>query len=515
MASVAENPDSTTTSKYVELCNWLREVNYLRGAAGLLGWDEQVMLPEGGLNARGKQKAALAACLHDRQSDTKLGDLIKAAESEADSMSSMEKANVRDARRSYDLRTKLSRELAAKEAELEVEGFIAWKKARETSDFSTFEPVLQKIFDLRKEIASTTRPGWDTYDACIDLFERGMTAERLSEIFDELKAGLIPLLNKIRKALPDAKALPESLKGSSEWDAERQATMCEEIARAIGFDFKRGRLDVSVHPFTGGTDPSDVRITTRYSSGNPWEGIMGTIHEVGHAMYEQGRNEEFAGLPVSESLSMGAHESQSLFWERCIGQSRGFWKFAAPIVHRLFPHTKDATANDFYRGVNRVMPDCLIRVETDEVTYPLHVILRFELERGVLDGSISVSELPKLWNEKFKQYLGTVPDSDATGVLQDVHWSGGAIGYFPTYTLGAIAAVQWYNAVQRAIPDLEEKMAQGNYEEIKSWLNENVHKVGSLYPSLDELLETGTGEPLNVKYFIQYLTEKYSELYNI
>mmetsp|Transcript_29400 Transcript_29400/g.113834 ORF Transcript_29400/g.113834 Transcript_29400/m.113834 type:complete len:295 (+) Transcript_29400:1007-1891(+) len=281
------------------------------------------------------------------------------------------------------------------------------------------------------------------------------------------------------------------------------------------FSLGRGRLDVSVHPFTGGSDPADVRITTRYSSDNPWEGIMGTVHEVGHAMYEQGRNEEFSGLPVSSALSLGAHESQSLFWERYVGQSLGFWEFASKAVHEIFPHTSSIPAKEFYRGVNRVMPNCFIRVETDEVTYPLHVILRFELEKGIMDGSIALEDVPRRWNDKFEEYLGVRPDSDANGVLQDVHWSGGAIGYFPTYTLGAIAGAQWFYAVKKEFPDLNEKMAKGEFSEVKKWLNENVHSVGSLHSSLDELLESVTGEPLNVKYFLQYLNDKYRAYYGL
>ena len=262
--------------------------------------------------------------------------------------------------------------------------------------------------------------------------------------------------------------------------------MCKEIAGAIGFDFERGRMDVSVHPFTGGSHPSDVRITTRYSEDNWIEGIAGTIHECGHAMYEQGRSHGQMDLPASQALGMATHESQSLLWERMVGQSRAFWIWVTPIVHKYFPHTKDCTPEDFYRAVNIVTPS-LIRVDADEVTYPLHVIVRFELERALFSGEMSVDDLPKAWNEKMEAYLGVTPPSDKEGVLQDVHWSGGAFGYFPSYSLGAMIATQLYYKAREDIGDLEGQIARGEFKELRAWLNANIHESGSVHPSADEV----------------------------
>lgn len=270
---------------------------------------------------------------------------------------------------------------------------------------------------------------------------------------------------------------------------------------------------MSVHPFTGGAGPDDVRITTRYSTENPFEGIMGTVHESGHAMYEQGRNGKYDGLPVSDALSMGAHESQSLFWERMIGQSVGFWEAVLPQIHDKFPHTKDATADDLFFAVNQVNRS-LIRVDADELTYPFHIMLRFELEKKLMNGTLDVADLPKAWNEGMKQYIGIDVPTDSKGCLQDIHWPSGAFGYFPSYSLGAMTAAQIYKYLEnKAMPDIEEKIRSGQFSDIRDWLQTEIHKTGSLYPSLDKLLEKVTGEPLNPKYFLEYLEGKYSKVY--
>lgn len=271
--------------------------------------------------------------------------------------------------------------------------------------------------------------------------------------------------------------------------------------------------DVSVHPFTGGAGPEDVRITTRYSKELPFEGIMGTVHETGHAMYEQGRNSKYGGLPVSNALSMGAHESQSLFWERMIGQNVGFWEAVLPKIHEKMPHTKDVTANDLFFAVNQVNRS-LIRVEADELTYPFHIILRFELEKKMMNGTLDVKDLPQAWKDGMKEHLGVEVPNDKLGCLQDIHWPSGAFGYFPSYTLGAMTAAQLYRHLKAEVmPDIEERIKSGNFDGIKNWLKTEIHEVGSLYPSLDELLEKVTGEPLNPTYFLEYLEEKYSKVY--
>lgn len=271
---------------------------------------------------------------------------------------------------------------------------------------------------------------------------------------------------------------------------------------------------MSVHPFTGGAGPEDVRITTRYSKELPFEGIMGTIHETGHAMYEQGRNNKYAGLPVSDSLSMGVHESQSLFWERMIGQNVNFWRAVLPKIHEALPHTKKVSADDLFFAVNQVQRG-FIRVDADELTYPFHVILRFELEKKLVDGSLDVKDLPSAWNDGMRKHLGVEVANDKEGCLQDIHWPSGAFGYFPSYTLGAMMAAQLFRHMkENVMPDIDERIAKGEFKSIREWLRTEIHEVGSLYPSLDELLEKVTGESLNPQYFLEYLEDKYMKMYS-
>lgn len=273
------------------------------------------------------------------------------------------------------------------------------------------------------------------------------------------------------------------------------------------------RADVSVHPFTGGACPDDVRITTRYSKQVPFEGIMGTVHETGHAMYEQGRNAKYEGLPVSDALSMGAHESQSLFWERMIAQNVGFWECMLPKIHENLPHTREVSADEFFFAVNQVNRS-LIRVDADELTYPFHIMLRFELEKKLLDGSLAVDELPKAWKDGMKRLLDVEVESDKVGCMQDVHWPSGAFGYFPSYSLGAMTAAQLFRYLKKnVIKDVDDIIRKGEYGKIREWLRKEIHEVGSLHASLDELLQAVTGEPLNPQYFLDYLEEKYANVY--
>ena len=431
------------------------------------------------------------------------------------------RANIRDAVDAFDKEARKSSEAAQKEAQLESEANQAWAEARKASDFSLFAGKLTEIFELKKEVAAITRPALkdEPYDGALDAFERGMRAERLDSIFDELREGLVPLLEAInaKAADPSIDAPHPALEFGERWDVEAQAELSRDVAGRMGYSFDNGRLDVSTHPFTGGAEPQDVRMTTRYSA-NWAEGFGATIHETGHALYEQGRDvgEEGLGLPSSRALSMGVHESQSLLWERMVLQSREFWDFATPLFHERFEFTKGATAADFYRTYNRVAPGC-IRVEADEVTYPLHVILRYDIERKLFAGEMSVDEVPAYWIERMKADLGVDVPDDAQGCLQDIHWSFGAVGYFPSYTLGAIMAVQIFNAAKADLGDAElrAQIARGDFGTLREWLRRKVHSVGSVHASPDELLTSICGEPVSPRPFLDYLRAKYSELYEL
>lgn len=505
---------------YTRLKSKLKEIECLNGVRGLVSWDEMVLMKSGSSNARNQQKSALAAVIYDKETSSELEELLNSMKNHQDkddnTVNVFDQAVVREARRDFTLSKLKKKEQAMREAELEGEGYQAWVEARTNNDYKKFQPVLQEILDLRKEIAKATRPHLSLYDGNIDIFERGMKSERLDKIFSLAKVQLIPLLEKVSKSETKSKYItPEALKGGDLWRVEEQTKLCQLVADKLGFDFGKGRLDVSVHPFTGGSHPTDVRITTRYSANNWLQGVAGTVHEVGHALYEQGRNPDYDNLPVSRALSMGVHESQSLFWERMVFQSQEFWEWFTPHMHQHFPHTKSVSADQFNEYVNQVHAG-FIRVEADELTYPLHIILRFELEKGMFDGSISVADIPRVWNAKMKESLGLSVTEDSQGCLQDVHWSGGAMGYFPSYTLGAMIAAQLFEHIETtSIPDLRYQIRNGEFKKLREWLRLNIHQVGSLYESPDELLQAVTGKPLDPEIYIRYLEKKYSKLYHL
>jgi len=500
---------------YNEAAKKLKEVSVLGGISGLLGWDEMVMLPPGAVECRGQQKEALAGVMFDKRTDAELGRLLAEVKAAIDAgqsgLSPYECATIRDAHKDFVRTTAIPKDLAQAMAKLEIEAYVAWVQAREQSDFSKFAPYLQQWVDLNKQKAKHIDPKSDPYDVLLDDYEKGMTSKRLDEIFAQVRQGLMPLIQAI-KAKGAASIDDSIVKG--EFDVDKQAALCKQVALDIGFSLEKGRLDVSVHPFTGGAHSTDVRMTTRFKPDNVMEGLTGAIHETGHALYEQGRNLDYDGLPVNQALSMGVHESQSLLWERMVALSPPFATYLLPRLKEAFPGKFDkATPDMLFRAANVVQDPSYIRVESDEVTYPMHVILRYEIERGLISGAIQVNDVPKIWNEKMQQYLGVTPPTEAKGCLQDVHWGAGLFGYFPTYTLGAIYACQIYAKAQQDIPGLSERIEKGQFAELKSWLNKNVHELGSLHDSGDELMKAVTGSPLNPQFFLEYLNKKYTDLY--
>ena len=498
---------SAQAEAYTALAAELKEIDSLSGIDNILSWDELVIMKERSAASRAAQKAALASVIHQRQTSEKLGELIKSAEQES-GLGPMEQASVRDARLSFDRKTKvippfrfvsplsklfsltcffpllfsslslslslskLPSELAKLQATLSSEGYQSWAKARASDDYETFKPVLAKIIQLRVDEAKAVAPEMLAYDYQIDKFERGMKASRLREIFDEVKAGLVPLIKEITSA--KKLSVDSRLAGGDAaptFEVSKQEALCSQVMEKLGFE---GRLDKSLHPFTGGT-ASDVRITTRYDPKDFISGVAGLIHETGHALYEQNRPAgDNLGMPVSEALSMGIHESQSLLFERMIGQSEEFWTYFQPMVADTFEFTKDLSKEDFYAAINKVEKN-LIRVDADELTYPLHIIIRFELEQGLFDGSITVDNLPAKWNELYASYLGIDVPSDKEGCLQDVHWGSLAFGYFPSYTLGAMYACQFFQHAEKSIPGLRAEIAEGNFTNLRQWLNDNIH----------------------------------------
>ena len=517
-----------TSSPYQQLRDELAEIDALSGIEGLLQWDEQVMMPsgDGAASARAKASSALAGVVHAKRTASSLGELIelcgggKATQEKlgADA-TTFDVANVKRAAEGFDRASRVPPAMAKKEAELGSRGYRAWMEAKKNSDYSVFAPVLKEWVELVKERSSLINPGGDPYDTALDDYERGLTSARLDEIFAPVKAEVSALIKQVYDVEEGPVAL-RSIGGKSvltgDFDAEKQAALSRQIALDMGFDLTAGRLDVSAHPFTGGADFTDVRMTTRYKSDDLSEGLTGTIHETGHALYEQGRPREYAGQPVSQAHSMGVHESQSLLWERMVALSPDFSTFLLPKLSGAFYGQFDGVTNDqLHASFNTVKKPRFIRVESDELTYPMHVILRYELEQGLIKGDVDVDALPELWNAKMEELLGHRPPDDAKGVLQDVHWSAGAIGYFPTYLLGAMYACQIYGTALTKLPGLQDEIRKGEFARLREWLNKNVHALGSSFDSADALLEHVTGKPLDGEAFVKYLREKYTKLYGL
>lgn len=503
----------TMEGKYDEVAKKLREITALEGISGLLGWDEMVMLPSGSSGCRGDQKAALAGVLYDKRTDATLGKLLADLKQSGDGLNQVQSAVVRDAHKEFVRSSAIPKELAQRMAMLESTAYEAWVEARKSSDFSKFAPSLEDWVDVNRKRAAYIDPHAPAYDVLLDIYEKGMVTSRLDEVFAEVRAGLVPLIADLKKrgTRPDDSWLKR------DYNVDTQAKLCHQIALDLGFDIEKGRLDVSVHPFTGGTHPTDVRMTTRFKKDDVSEAITGAIHETGHAMYEQGRNlsPEWKDLPVNQAMSMGVHESQSLLWERMVALSKPFQHYLLPKLREFFPDFPDVTPEALYAAQNTIREPSLIRVDADELTYTLHVILRYEIERGLIDGSIKVADVPALWNAKMQDYLGATPPNDAQGCLQDIHWSGGAMGYFPTYTLGAMYAAQIFECAEASIPGLLDSLAKGEFAPLRLWLNEKIHRVGSLYASGDELMIAVTGKPLDPQVYLSYLRKKYTELYKL
>ncbi|KAF8926168.1 hypothetical protein BGZ47_002863 [Haplosporangium gracile] len=522
-----------------------KEIDHLNGIGGILQWDQEVMMPKKAAAVRSEQMSVLVGILHEILTSPVQGALLDELECRKNHedltavLNPFELANIRLARKQYKEETQVPVEITKACAALNSKASAAWTEAREKSNFSKFAPFLEEqIKVVRQSIGYKIGGGTNEearkinekaraslglsetdecykgyYQGLMNIYETGFKEDRLQALFADLKKHLIPLIAKIK-----AKNFQHDNSFLlRDYDIKKQTEYSHSLAKKIGFDTDAGRLDVSTHPFSGGAHPTDVRMTTRYTLNNIQEGITGTVHETGHSVYEQGRNKEYFGTPVSVSLSLGIHESQSLLWERMVGLGKPFWTYALPLLKEKFPedaHIQSVTVEQFYLGFNRVEPG-FIRIEADEVTYSMHVILRYEIEKALIEGDIQVADVPAVWNAKMKEYLGLDVTEDRLGCLQDIHWSFGMFGYFPTYTLGSIYAVQIYNHAREVIPDLDEHLAKGEFHVLKEWLNKNVHEQGSLRESGDALVFDLTGRYLDSSLYVKYLTEKYTAIYDL
>ena len=495
---------------YEQLKARLATISDLGSANSLLFWDRQTYMPHGGVVGRAEQMATLSRLAHQMLVDAETDRLLSAAV--VPDLSSEKGALVRRARREYEQATKLPAELVADTTRVTALAEPAWVKAREESNWAIFAPHLEKIVPLKREAAEHLGYEDHPYDALLDGYEPGAKKAQLEKMFEELKEGVVPLVRAVaeQKGNEEARAVP--LYGK--FNESEQKMLGEAVISAFGYDWKRGRQDRSVHPFCINFGPGDVRVTTRFDEGWLAPALFGTMHEAGHALYEQGVNPDYARTPLAGGTSMGVHESQSKLWENLVGRSRPFWSHYYPELQQTFPEALGRVDLEaFYRAINALEPS-LIRVEADEATYNLHILLRFELEVALLEGTLSVADLPSAWDTKMEEYLGIAPGNDTEGVLQDVHWSNGLFGYFPTYAIGNVLSVQFFYAAAKAHPEIPAEMKEGRFSTLHGWLRENIYRYGSRYYP-DELVEKVTGRPLDTRPYLYYLKNKFGEVYDL
>lgn len=499
---------------YTKLTTELREITTLASVSAIVGWDEQVMLRPGGMEFRSRQAALLARLIHERFTSKQIGDWL--GELEVSELAKDKDADaavvLRELRRDYDRATKVPATLVEEFARTTTLAQAAWVEARAKNDFPSYAPWLAKVFELRRqEAACVGSPTGNPYDALVDTYEAGETVESLTQLFDAMKPRLVKLIERV--AGSSRKAPHDILERAYAKDAQEK--LARHAAEAIGFDNNAGRLDVSVHPFCTGIAPGDTRITTRYDEHFFGDAFFGTLHETGHAMYEQGLPKAtHFGTALAEATSLGIHESQSRLWENLVGRSRVFWTHFLPKARDAFPQTLDGVREeDWMFAINDIQPS-FIRTEADEATYNLHVLLRFELEPKLLSGDLPVSDVPRIWNERFKSYLGLDVPDDARGCLQDVHWACGLVGYFPTYVLGNMYAAQFYEQAKKDLGDLEAQIARGEFAPLLAWLRSNIHVHGKRYRGR-ELAKRITGKDISPDALLNHLERKASEYYGV
>ncbi len=477
---------------YEDLLRRGREQAVLGSCASLLGWDEQTLMPPGGAEYRGEQVALLAGLVHDRATDPRIGDLL--GEVEASSLvadpDSPEAANVREIRRAFTRQTCLPRSLVEELARTTSVAQGEWVLARRASDFARFRPWLETILGLKRQEAQCVGFETSAYDALLDDYEPGATERDLSSLFEGLRAELVPLVASIVESggRPD----PSLLRG--DYPIDRQRIFGETVAAAVGFDFARGRLDTTAHPFCSGIGPGDCRITTRFDPSDFTESLFSILHEAGHALYEQGLDPAKFGTPMGEAVSLGLHESQSRMWENAVGRGAAFWSHFLPMARQIFREPlRSVSPEAFLKAIHAVEPS-LIRIQADEVTYNLHILIRFGLERDLIAGNLTADDVPGAWNEAYRRDLGVSPENDAEGCLQDIHWSAGLFGYFPTYTLGNVYAAQLFAKAKAELGDLDAEFARGDFSGLLGWLRRNVHRHGKRYRAADLIRKvTGSG----------------------
>jgi carboxypeptidase Taq len=478
----------------------------------LLSWDQQVNMPPGGAEARAMQRATINRLYHEKFVSDEMGAALEAVQPELRGLDpdSDQVRMVARVRRDYEKLRKVTPEWVSEFSRVTSLAHQTWEKAREESDFAQFQPHLKEILGLRRQYADFFAPYDHVYDPLLDFFEPGMKTAQVKRVFDELRPQQVELVQAIGESGVE---IDDSIL-HQDFDKQKQLDFGLEVVKRFGYDFERGRQDESVHPFTITFDIDDVRITTRVYPDFLNSALFGTMHEAGHAMYEQGVSKSLARTPVADGTSYAVHESQSRLWENLVGRSRPFWRAFYPDLQRHFPSALGEVGLEaFYQAINKVEPS-LIRVEADEATYNLHIMLRFELELAMMEGDLEVNDLPEAWNSKMEDFLGLTPPDDAQGVLQDVHWSSGYIGYFPTYALGNLIASMLWEQIQEDLPDVESQIEGKEFEPLLGWLRAKVHQHGAKFLPVD-LIRTVTGSDLTAEPYVQYLHRKFGALYGL
>lgn len=497
--------------KLKQLKSLLAEVADLQFTGALLGWDLQVNMPPGGSEGRSYQISTIESLAHKMFTSAEIGQLLDDLQPQVETLDpdSDEARLVKVTRRDYEKRLRVPAEWVAEFYQTTAQAHMIWQEARKENDYGKFRPILEKIFDLRRRYSDLFAPYQHIYDPLIDDFEPGLKTSDVKAIFNKLRPQQVALV----KAISDRPQVEDAFLQLA-YDEKKQWDFGVGVITRFGYDWKRGRQDRSAHPFTTHFGIDDVRITTRIFPNQMTSGLFSTMHECGHALYEMGVDPSLARTPLAGGTSLAFHESQSRMWENLVGRSLPFWTFFYPELQKLYPEQlKNVTLRAFYKAINKVKPS-LIRVEADEATYNLHIMLRLELEIALLEGKLTFKELPEAWNARMQEYLGLLPPNDAQGVLQDVHWSSGYIGYFSTYALGNLVSAQLWECIQTEIPDINEQIRQGEFDGLRGWLVDKIHRHGSKFEP-QEMMQRITGTQIDPAAYMRYLTAKYTDIYSL
>lgn len=491
-----------------QFLDYVKKMTAYNEALSLMFWDLRTGAPKQGVEQRSEVIGMISSEVFRMSTSEEMAAYI--AKLSGQDLSEITLKTLDECKKDYDRNKKIPAEEYREYVILQSRAESIWEEAKANSDFEMFRPYLEKLVEMNKRFIGYWGYEGNKYNTLLDMYEPGVTVETLDHVFGQLREKIVPLVQKIS----GTQNKPETGFLFKHFAKEKQRSFSLEILKQMGYNFKAGRLDETVHPFAIGLNPGDVRVTTKYDEGDFRTAVFGTIHEGGHALYEQNIASDLIGTPLCSGTSMGIHESQSLFYENFVGRHYSFWKKNYPLLKEYANGQFDAISlDDFYRAINESRPS-LIRIEADELTYPLHIIIRYEIEKGLFNDEIEVKDLPEIWNEKYEQYLGVKPENDAQGVLQDVHWSGGSFGYFPSYALGYMYAAQLKNSLLKDLADYDKLIEEGNLLPIKEWFTEKVHQYGKMKKPL-EILNDVTGEGLNAQYLVDYLYEKYEKVYQL